>query len=702
MFLSSSRWACATPAARADAAGRRRRDAGPGRRADRRADRPVGLRQDLAAARGGRAGAAGRRAHRAWTASALSDAAAGVHVPPESAPHRHGVPGLRAVPAPERGRQRGLRRARTCRAPSAAPRVQQMLDLVGLAHAAKRAPHQLSGGQQQRVALARALAPQPRLLLLDEPFSSLDVDLRERLAQEVRGILKDTGTTALFVTHDQLEAFALGDVIGVMQRRAAWSSGTTPTRCTTGRRRASWPSSSATACSRRRRSSRCAADARRLRAHRRWARWTTWHECPLPEAYPGGECDVLLRADDIVHDDAEPGEGAHRAQGLPRLGVPVHAAPGQRRAGAGARALAPRPPGRRMDRHPRRGRPRGDLRPRRRRDSAAARVQLSPPASYSEPVSGFILAWKLYEQAWSTHERQTEGRRHDRAGRAGRRADHDAVAGHRAQRRCAAAAGRAAAARRRVRHGQERLRRAGRREEADHRRHLRHGGRARPALAVLRQEDASRNSAKAPAATSSASASRSAWKTAWSRCVSPIEGSPAFRAGIKTGDLITRIDDTAVKGLTHGPGRQAHARRAQHQGHADHLPQGREPQLPGDHHARGDPHAERARQDASSRATPGCASASSRTARSTTSCASSTSCTSRTRTSRAWCSTCATTRAACSTGRWPSRPPSCRTNVVVVTTNGQIAESKATFKAAPEFYAAPRRHRPAEAPARGA
>jgi iron(III) transport system ATP-binding protein len=83
-----------------------------------------------------------------------------------------------------------------------------MLDLVGLAHAAQRAPHQLSGGQQQRVALARALAPKPRLLLLDEPFSSLDVDLRERLAQELRVILKDSGTTALFVTHDQLEAFA--------------------------------------------------------------------------------------------------------------------------------------------------------------------------------------------------------------------------------------------------------------------------------------------------------------------------------------------------------------------------------------------------------------------------------------------------------------------------------------------------------------
>jgi iron(III) transport system ATP-binding protein len=97
-------------------------------------------------------------------------------------------------------------------------RVQRMLELVGLSQAARRAPHQLSGGQQQRIALARALAPGPRLLLLDEPFSNLDVDLRERLAHEVRGILKETGTTALFVTHDQLEAFALGDVIGVMQR----------------------------------------------------------------------------------------------------------------------------------------------------------------------------------------------------------------------------------------------------------------------------------------------------------------------------------------------------------------------------------------------------------------------------------------------------------------------------------------------------
>ncbi len=99
-----------------------------------------------------------------------------------------------------------------------AQRVDEMLRVVELQDAASRGPHQLSGGQQQRVALARALATQPRLLLLDEPFSNLDVELRERLAQDVRGILQATGTTALFVTHDQFEAFALGDVIGVMNQ----------------------------------------------------------------------------------------------------------------------------------------------------------------------------------------------------------------------------------------------------------------------------------------------------------------------------------------------------------------------------------------------------------------------------------------------------------------------------------------------------
>lgn len=97
-----------------------------------------------------------------------------------------------------------------------AARVAAMLNTVGLTEFAKAYPHELSGGQQQRVALARALAPRPALLLLDEPFSNLDLELREQLAGEVRELLKNEGTTALMVTHDQHEAFAMADVIGVM------------------------------------------------------------------------------------------------------------------------------------------------------------------------------------------------------------------------------------------------------------------------------------------------------------------------------------------------------------------------------------------------------------------------------------------------------------------------------------------------------
>lgn len=107
-----------------------------------------------------------------------------------------------------------------------AARLQTLLSLVGLQGVAQRYPHQLSGGQQQRVALARALAPQPRLILLDEPFSNLDLDLRERLAIEVRDILKSQGSTALLVTHDQHEAFAVADKVGVMQagRLCQWAT----------------------------------------------------------------------------------------------------------------------------------------------------------------------------------------------------------------------------------------------------------------------------------------------------------------------------------------------------------------------------------------------------------------------------------------------------------------------------------------------
>ena len=96
-------------------------------------------------------------------------------------------------------------------------RVEHMLEAVGLAEYRGHYPHQLSGGQQQRIALARALAPEPELILLDEPFSSLDVELRERLSIEVRGILKNLNATALLVTHDQQEAFAVADVVGVMK-----------------------------------------------------------------------------------------------------------------------------------------------------------------------------------------------------------------------------------------------------------------------------------------------------------------------------------------------------------------------------------------------------------------------------------------------------------------------------------------------------
>jgi iron(III) transport system ATP-binding protein len=101
-------------------------------------------------------------------------------------------------------------------APQRRERLAEMLQLTNLQAEERRYPHELSGGQQQRVALARALAPQPALLLLDEPFSSLDVELRERLSLEVRAILKTTGTTAILVTHDQREAFAVSDMVGVM------------------------------------------------------------------------------------------------------------------------------------------------------------------------------------------------------------------------------------------------------------------------------------------------------------------------------------------------------------------------------------------------------------------------------------------------------------------------------------------------------
>lgn len=95
-------------------------------------------------------------------------------------------------------------------------RVAQVLELVGLTGLEQRMPHELSGGQQQRVALARALAPEPDLVLLDEPFSNLDAGLRVRVRAEVRGILRQANATAIFVTHDQEEALSLVDTVAVL------------------------------------------------------------------------------------------------------------------------------------------------------------------------------------------------------------------------------------------------------------------------------------------------------------------------------------------------------------------------------------------------------------------------------------------------------------------------------------------------------
>jgi len=105
-------------------------------------------------------------------------------------------------------------------------RVRELAQLVGITELLDKYPHELSGGQQQRVALARALAPRPELLLLDEPFSNLDVELRERLSLEVREIIKASGATAVLVTHDQHEAFAMADEVGVMHdgRIQQWDS----------------------------------------------------------------------------------------------------------------------------------------------------------------------------------------------------------------------------------------------------------------------------------------------------------------------------------------------------------------------------------------------------------------------------------------------------------------------------------------------
>ena len=184
-------------------------------------------------------------------------------------------------------------------------RVTEVLELVDLPDTAKRYPHELSGGQQQRVALARALAPKPQLLLLDEPFSNLDIDLRERLAHELRAILKKANATALFVTHDQLEAFAIGDVIGVMHegKLHQWADAYTLYHRPATRFGADFSGHGVFSIA----TVELHDDDGGLHKHVVTPLGELHDISPaVLEALPVGVCDVLLRADDIVHDDNAP------------------------------------------------------------------------------------------------------------------------------------------------------------------------------------------------------------------------------------------------------------------------------------------------------------------------------------------------------------------------------------------------------------
>jgi iron(III) transport system ATP-binding protein len=174
-----------------------------------------------------------------------------------------------------------------------ARRIAEQLEIVGMERAARRFPHELSGGQQQRVALARALAPRPELLLLDEPFSNLDVDLRERLSLEVREIIKATGATAVLVTHDQQEAFAVADEIGVLSegRIQQWAPAYDLYHRPVNRFVADFVGQGVF------------LPAKILNAHEVEIELGVLHRHADPQE-TATELEVLLRPDDVVHDDA--------------------------------------------------------------------------------------------------------------------------------------------------------------------------------------------------------------------------------------------------------------------------------------------------------------------------------------------------------------------------------------------------------------
>ena len=186
-------------------------------------------------------------------------------------------------------------------------RIDALLDTVGLLGLGARYPHELSGGQQQRVALARALAPKPQLLLLDEPFSSLDAHLRRQLALDIRAILKREGVTALMVTHDQHEAFAFADQIGVMRngQMEQWASAYTLYHEPSTRYVAEFIGEGTFLPGIRVRDS--AHDHQHVHIE---LGDITPHDHDLQRDdhphEPESAVDVLLRPDDVVHDDASP------------------------------------------------------------------------------------------------------------------------------------------------------------------------------------------------------------------------------------------------------------------------------------------------------------------------------------------------------------------------------------------------------------
>jgi iron(III) transport system ATP-binding protein len=177
-----------------------------------------------------------------------------------------------------------------------AARVAELLDIVGLDTMAKRYPHELSGGQQQRVALARALAPRPALMLLDEPFSSLDVDMREHLSVEVRRILKQQNTSAVLVTHDQNEAFNIADQVGIIAngRIEQWDTPYKLYHEPANRFVADFIGQGTFLTG-------AVVDSHRVKVEIGILEADVPLQCPQ-----GAQVDVLLRPDDILHDDASP------------------------------------------------------------------------------------------------------------------------------------------------------------------------------------------------------------------------------------------------------------------------------------------------------------------------------------------------------------------------------------------------------------